>query len=262
MGVVNVTPDSFWDGGRYLETDAAVRHAEELVAQGADIVDVGGESTRPGAAPVQAEEELHRVLPVLERIAGRLKVPISIDTMKVEVARAAVGRGASIINDVRANRQDPAMWRLAAETGAAYVCMHMQGTPEDMQRQPRYQDVVGEVECFFGARLEQLRDCGLGPDQTILDPGIGFGKSLEHNLALLGSMNRFARFGRPLLVGVSRKSFIGNLLGGEPAERLPGALACACLAVEAGVQIIRAHDVAATVQAVRMAEAILERRKK
>ncbi len=260
MGIVNVTPDSFWDGGKYFTPAAAVTHALELVRQGADIIDIGGESTRPHASPVSVEEELRRVLPVLQELAPQLRVPISIDTRKPEVARAALQSGASIVNDIGANRTDHSMWHLVAGSGAAYVCMHMQGTPETMQYQPTYTDVVLEVEQFFSSRLEQLSHCGVHPEQIILDPGIGFGKTLEHNLQLLGNLNRFRGLGRPLLVGVSRKSFIGRIAGAEADGRLPGALACACLAVEAGVEIIRAHDVNETVQALRMVDAIRARR--
>jgi dihydropteroate synthase len=257
MGIVNVTPDSFFDGGRFLDTQAAVAHARQLVEEGAGIIDVGGESTRPGAVPVEEAEELRRVMPVIEQLAGKVNVPISIDTVKPGVARAALAAGASIVNDVAANRQDDSMWRLVAQTRAGYVCMHAQGTPQTMQANPSYADVVREVGEFFSERVQRLIDCGVSRDQIILDPGIGFGKTVEHNVQLLGAARRFARFERPLLVGVSRKSFIGRLLGAEVAARLPGALACACLAVASGVQIVRAHDVAETVQAIRMAEAIL-----
>lgn len=261
MGIVNVTPDSFWDGGKYLDPGAAVEHALQLATEGADILDVGGESTRPRATPIAEDEELRRVMPVLKGLAGKVKVAISIDTTKVAVARAAVDAGATIINDIGANRENSEMWRLAAERRAGYVCMHMQGTPHTMQQKPAYGEVVGEVEAFFAERLEKLLDCGLNSEQTILDPGIGFGKALEHNLQLLGRLGRFGRFGRPVLLGVSRKSFMGKLLGAEAAERLPAALACSALGVEAGVQMIRTHDVAETVQALRMSEAILARRK-
>jgi dihydropteroate synthase len=261
MGIVNVTPDSFSDGGQFLEPDAAVAHAQKLAEQGAGIIDIGGESTRPGALPVPEAEELRRVMPVIKRLAGRLKVPISIDTAKAGVVRAALAEGVSIVNDVGANREDDALWRLAAETGAGYVCMHMQGTPPTMQAIPAYVDVVREVGEFFSERLGRLRDCGVAPEQVILDPGIGFGKTAEHNLQLLGAARSFTKLGRPVLLGVSRKSFIGKLLGTELAARLPGALACACLAVTAGVQIVRAHDVAETVQAVRMTEAILAKQR-
>jgi dihydropteroate synthase len=262
MGIVNVTPDSFWDGGKFFETPAAVAQARELVKEGAEIIDIGGESTRPGAAPVPLAEELRRVMPVLEQLAGRISVPISIDTRKVEVAQTALHAGASIVNDIGANRQDTPMWRLVAEAGAAYVCMHMQGTPETMQLKPNYGNVTAEVESFFFTRLQQLIDCGIAREQIILDPGIGFGKALEHNLELLAGLGRFLALKRPLMLGVSRKSFMGKLLGADAAARLPPALACACLAVEAGVQIIRTHDVLETVQALRMTEAILAQREK
>ncbi len=261
MGIVNVTPDSFSDGGKYFARDAAVAHAAELVEQGADIIDIGGESTRPGALPVAEEEEKRRVLPVIEQLAQRIRVPISVDTRKPAVAQAAVEAGASIVNDVGASRQCPEMWRLLAESRAAYVCMHMQGSPETMQLNPSYADVVGEVERFFSSTLKQLSDCGVAREQIILDPGIGFGKTVEHNLELLGALGRFTALARPLLIGVSRKGFLGKVTGADPGARLPGALACACLAVESGAQIIRAHDVRETVQALRMAEAVLARRR-
>jgi dihydropteroate synthase len=260
MGIVNVTPDSFFDGGRFLDAPAAVAHALQLVEQGAEIIDVGGESTRPGALPVSEAEELRRVMPVIEQLAGQVKVPISIDTVKPGVARAALTAGASIVNDVAANRDEVALWEVVAEARAGYVCTHMQGTPQTMQVKPVYTDVVCEVGEFFSGRIRRLSDCGVGREQIILDPGIGFGKTVEHNLQLLGAARDFTRLERPLLIGVSRKSFIGKLLGAELAARLPAALACACLAVAAGVQIVRAHDVAETVQAIRMTEAILAKR--
>jgi dihydropteroate synthase len=261
MGIVNVTPDSFFDGGQFLDPNAAVAHALQLAEQGAEILDVGGESSRPGAWPVDQAEELRRVLPVIEQLAVRISVPISIDTVKAGVARAALAAGASIVNDVAAHRADDALWRVVAEAGAGYVCMHMQGTPQTMQANPVYTNVVREVGEFFSERLKRLNDCGVDREQIILDPGIGFGKALEHNLQLLGAARSLTAFARPLLLGVSRKSFIGKLLGVELPARLPGALACACLAVAAGVQIIRAHDVAETVQAIRMTEAILANQK-
>lgn len=262
MGVVNVTPDSFSDGGQYLDPTIAVAHALSLVEQGAEIIDVGGESTRPNAAPVSETEELRRVLPVIEQLADLVQVPISIDTVKTTVAKAALQAGASIVNDVAADREDDGMLRVVAEARAGYVCMHMQGTPQTMQSNPTYNDVVREVGEFFGERLARLAAVGVAAEQVVLDVGIGFGKTLEHNLQLLAGLGSFTNLGRPLLVGVSRKSFIGKLLGAGADARLPGSLACASLAVEAGGQIIRAHDVAETVQAVRMTEAILARRKK
>ncbi len=261
MGILNVTPDSFFDGGRFHDVEAAVAFGTQLVEQGAEIIDVGGESTRPGAAPVEEAEELRRVLPVIRELAWRVKVPISIDTRKVEVAKRAIEAGASIVNDVAANREDPEIWGVVAETGAAYVCMHMQGQPETMQRQPHYEDVVREVGDFFSERISRLGHCGIGNERIILDPGIGFGKTPEHNVQLLGGLRSFTRLGCPVLLGVSRKSFMGKLLGAEASQRLPAGLACACLAIEAGVNMVRTHDVDATVQALRMAEAILENRK-
>lgn len=261
MGIVNVTPDSFSDGGRFAQTDAAVAHALDMVAQGAELLDIGGESTRPNAAPVEEVEELRRVLPVIEQLARQVSVPLSIDTMKPAVARAALAAGASIVNDVAANRSDNAMWRVVAEAHAGYVCMHMQGTPQTMQAQPHYADVCAEVSGFFRDRLERLNASGVAADQVVFDVGIGFGKTLEHNLQLLAALRSFTKLGRPLLVGVSRKSFIAGVQPAPLAARLPGSLAGACLAVDAGVQIIRTHDVAATLQAVRVTEAILARRK-
>ncbi len=261
MGVVNVTPDSFSDGGEFLDADRAVAHALHLVEQGADLLDIGGESTRPGATPVSEAEELRRVLPVIEQLAGRTRVPLSIDTMKPAVARAALAAGASIVNDVAANRADDAMGRVVAETGGGYIAMHMQGQPSTMQASPVYVDVVRVVEDFFRDRLQRLNACGVGADQVVFDVGIGFGKTLEHNLHLLAALRSFTKLERPLLLGVSRKSFIGQVIPAAAAERLPGSLACACLAVAVGVQIIRTHDVAETVQTVRVTEAILARNK-
>lgn len=257
MGIVNVTPDSFSDGGKFSDPAAAVAHGMELAAQGAEILDIGGESTRPHAEPVGEAEELRRVIPVLEQLAGRTGAVLSIDTMKPGVARAALAAGADMVNDVAANRTDAAMWELVAETGAGYVCMHAQGSPATMQNHPVYTDVLREVNEFFAERLAKLRDCGVGPEQVALDPGIGFGKTVEHNLRLLAGLKQFGALGRPLVLGVSRKSFIEKICGATVNERLPASLACATLGVADGVQIIRTHDVVETIQAVRMAEAIL-----
>ena len=261
MGVVNVTPDSFSDGGKFRDPGKAIEHALELAAQGAEILDIGGESTRPGATPVSETEELGRVLPVIEQLVERVKLPLSIDTMKPVVARAALEAGASIVNDVAANRSPDDMWRIVAEFGAGYVVMHMQGTPQTMQLNPTYVDVTREVGEFFEDRLQCLNKAGVSSNHVMLDVGLGFGKSLEHNLQLLAELESFTKLKRPLLLGASRKSFIGRLHSVQTAERLPGSLACACLAVEAGVQIIRTHDVAETAQAVRVTEAILAHRK-
>ena len=261
MGIVNVTPDSFSDGGLFFDPGSAVDHALRMAEEGADIIDVGGESTRPNAEPVAEEEELRRVLPVIERLRERLDIPISIDARKPAVARAALAAGASLVNDIEANREDPQMWHVVAEAGAGYVAMHMQGNPQTMQINPAYGNVVSEVQDFFADRLARLAAAGLVRDQVILDVGIGFGKTVEHNLELLARLNSFTRFERPLLLGVSRKSFMGKLFGADVGARLPAGLACASWAVEAGVQIIRTHDVAPTRQAVRMIENILNCRK-
>jgi dihydropteroate synthase len=256
MGIVNVTPDSFSDGGQFFEPQRAIERALQLVQEGADIIDVGGESSRPGAEVISKSEELRRVLPVIEGLAGRTKAPISIDSQKPGVARAAIGAGASIINDVAANREGTEMWELAAKTGAGYVLMHMKGSPQTMHLAPKYDDVVSEVNVFFQERLARAESCGLRAEQIVLDPGIGFGKTVRHNLELLAGLNRFKIHQRPLLLGVSRKSFIGKLVGGEVHERVPGSIACSLWAVLNGAQLIRTHDVSATVQAVRMIEAI------
>lgn len=256
MGIVNVTPDSFSDGGQFLDAERAVEHGLQLVAEGADIIDVGGESTRPGAEMISEAEELRRVLPVIEALAGRTQVPISIDSQKPTVAREALRAGASIINDIAANRAETEMWELAAETDAGYILMHMQGTPQTMHLAPKYEDVVAEVDAFFGDRLQRAASCGLNREQIVLDPGIGFGKTIQHNLQLLAGLSRFRISQRPLLLGVSRKSFIGKLVGGEVHDRVPGSIACSVWAVLNGAQLIRTHDVAATVRAVRMIEEI------
>jgi dihydropteroate synthase len=256
MGILNVTPDSFSDGGQFFDPEKAIAHGIELAREGAAIIDVGGESTRPGAAIVNAAEESRRVLPVIEGLVGRVDVPISIDTQKPEVARAALGAGASIINDIAANREDETMWRIVAESGAGYVLMHMQGTPQTMHLSPKYADVIGEVSEFFSERMKRLAACGVKTEQVVLDPGIGFGKTGKNNLQLLAALERFRVHERPLLLGVSRKSFIGKIVGGEAQDRGPGSLACAVWGVINGVQIIRTHEVAATVQALRMVEEI------
>lgn len=273
MGIVNVTPDSFSDGGKFLHADAAVAHALELIAQGAEILDIGGESTRPNAEPVSEAEELRRVIPVIEKLAAEInsrwgetpsspnkKILLSIDTMKPAVARAALAAGASIVNDVAAHRSDVAMWQAVAEFRAGYICMHAQGTPQTMQQNPHYADVNREVAEFFSGQLKKLNAHGVSSAQVVLDPGIGFGKTLEHNLQLLGGLKIFSKLNRPVLLGASRKSFIEKLCGAKLNERLPASLACATLAVADGVQFIRTHDVAETVQAIRLTEAVLSRK--
>ena len=254
MGVINVTPDSFSDGGAFLDPGKAIEHARFLLGQGAEIIDVGGESTRPRAEHVPEDEEIRRVLPVVEALAGECVV--SIDTQKPGVARAALQAGAAIVNDIAANRTDPEMWEITAAAGAGYVLMHMQGTPRTMQLNPHYDDVVREISDFFADRLKRTAQAGLAAEQVLLDVGIGFGKTLGHNLELLRSLSRFNLHQRPMLLGVSRKSFMGKLLGMEAGSRLAASLACAVWAVQNGVQVLRVHDVAETVQAVRMIEAI------
>jgi dihydropteroate synthase len=258
MGVLNVTPDSFSDGGRYVDPDVAVRHALEMVSAGAALIDVGGESTRPGADAVGAEEEIRRVVPVIQALRERTSVPVSVDTSKPEVMAAAVHAGASMINDVRA-LQSPGALQAAAATDAAVCLMHMKGEPRTMQDQPVYADVVAEVRAFLTARVRACIDAGIEPNRLVVDPGIGFGKRLEHNLALLAalpSLRSAELAGLPLLVGVSRKSMFGTLLGRPVERRLAGGLAVAAAAVLAGANILRAHDVAETVDAVRVAAAL------
>ncbi|MEM4729422.1 MAG: dihydropteroate synthase [Thermoplasmata archaeon] len=256
MGVLNVTPDSFSDGGLYLDAKKAVERGVQMVEEGADIIDVGGESTRPGAAPVPASEERRRVVPVIKALAERVSVPISIDTKKPAVAAEALDAGASIINDVSGLRRGE-MVSLAASRGAPVVIMHMRGTPSTMQRNPVYRDVVGEICLFLRRRIERAVMKGVDPEAIIIDPGIGFGKTAEHNLEILARLGEFRGLGRPILVGASRKSFIGKILDLPVEERLEGSLSAAVVAILNGAAIIRAHDVAASVRATRVADAIL-----
>ena len=255
MGVLNVTPDSFSDGGLYATVSEAVAQGRRMAEEGAAIIDVGGESTRPGAASVDAAEELGRVLPVIEELARTLTVPISIDTSKPEVMRRAVAAGARMINDVRALRGAGAL-EAAAETGAAVCLMHMRGEPRDMQVDPRYGDVVAEVRAFLTGRAETCVAAGIARDRLCIDPGIGFGKRPEHNLALLARLAELTRGDLPVLVGVSRKSLIGIITGRATADRLAGGVALAALCAERGAAIVRTHDVAATVDAVRTGAAL------
>ena len=256
MGIVNVTPDSFSDGGQHATSEAAVAHALSLAAEGADILDIGGESTRPGAPAVPKAEELARVIPVIEQLAERTDAALSIDTQKPAVAEAALAAGAVIVNDIAANRTEPKMWRTVAAARAGYVAMHMQGTPQTMQDAPEYTDVVAEVRAFFKERLERFTEAGLDAEQVMFDLGIGFGKTVEHNLTLLAGLEHFKKMERPLLVGASRKSFIGRLTEAAVEDRLAGSLACACRAAEAGAAVIRVHDVKETNQALQTWNAI------
>jgi dihydropteroate synthase len=257
MGVLNRTPDSFSDGGRFVDPQHALSHALQMVEEGAGILDVGGESTRPGAEAVSDEEEIRRTAPLIEALAKRVTAPISIDTSKPAVMEAALAAGATMINDVRALRE-PGSLAAAARSNAAVCLMHMQGEPRTMQHQPRYDDVVAEVAAFLRARAAECLDAGIGRDRLVLDPGIGFGKRLEHNLALLSALPDLAEIGLPLLIGVSRKSMFGQLLGRPVEERLAGGLAVAAAAVLAGVSVVRVHDVRETVDAVRAAAALRE----
>ena len=254
MGILNVTPDSFSDGGQWLDPEIAVRRGLELVAEGADILDSGGESTRPGAAAVPVDEELRRVVPVIDLLARQVSVPISVDTRRCEVAQAALAAGATIVNDVSA-LGDPGMAVVVRAAGAGVVLMHCRGTPADMQRDPRYEDVVAEVRAFLAARMEAAIAAGIGRGQVVIDPGIGFGKTTAHNLALLGALEKFAELA-PVLVGASRKRFIGEITGAPKDGRLAGSLTVAIWSLMRGAAILRVHDVAATRAAVRMAGAL------
>jgi dihydropteroate synthase len=260
MGIVNVTPDSFSDGGQFAVSEIAVLHALRLVEEGADLLDIGGESTRPGAESVPVEEELRRVVPVVQALAGRVTSPISVDTSKAAVASACLNAGAEIINDVTALAGDPDMVAVARAAGAGVILMHMQATPQTMQQNPHYDDVVDDIKNFLNQRLEAVTAAGLDRARTVLDPGIGFGKTKEHNLELLARLEEFQALGRPVCLGVSRKGGIGKVLNRPVGERLFGSLAVLCHAMSRhAVQIIRVHDVAATRDVVRMWEAIEER---
>jgi dihydropteroate synthase len=256
MGIVNVTPDSFADGGRYLDPDVACARARALAAEGADLVDVGAESTRPEAVPVSAAEELDRVMPVLERLLPEPPCPVSIDTQKPEVAEAALRLGAHMVNDVTGLAGGPALARVCARHGAALALCHMQGTPRTMQTAPRYADLLGEVRSHLARAVAEAEAAGVAPDAICVDPGIGFGKTVEHNLTLLRRLDALRPLGKPVLVGPSRKRFIGAILDLGAEDRLEGTLAASTAAVLTGAQILRVHDVAAVRRAVRVAEAI------
>jgi dihydropteroate synthase len=257
MGVVNVTPDSFFDGGLYFEPARAIERALQLAAEGADIIDIGGESSRPGAHAVSAREEKKRILPVIEVLREKKDVLISVDTTKSEVAEAAIAAGADIINDISAGRFDPRILPLAAESGSGVVLMHMKGTPKTMQAAPRYDDVVGEVRSFLEDRIAAAEAAGIARESLIIDPGIGFGKNLEHNLALLNNLGLLAELGRPVLVGISNKSFIGKILNLEPHDRLEGTVAAAVVSLIHGASVLRVHDLKAVKRAVIVTESIL-----
>jgi dihydropteroate synthase len=256
MGIVNVTPDSFSDGGSYANVDDAVKHAIQMVADGAELLDVGGESTRPGSDVVAPEEEMHRVLPVIRRIVDELPdVPVSVDTRKSAVARAALEGGATIVNDVSAGA-DPAMFGVVAGTGAGMILMHMKGEPKTMQDDPSYYDVVAEVRGFLGDRVDAAVDAGIGPERLCVDPGLGFGKTLEHNLAILHDIRAFHHLGVPVLVGPSRKRFIGTLTDTEVDDRIEGTAGVVAWCAAEGVDVVRVHDVKEMTRVVRVVDAI------
>ena len=257
MGILNVTPDSFSDGGRFAGRDSALRQAEAMSRDGAAIIDVGGESTRPGAADVSEQEELDRVLPVIEAVVDAVDVPVSIDTSKPAVMRAAVGAGAEMINDIRALREDGAL-EAAVELQRPVCLMHMQGQPRTMQREPGYGDVVADVAQFLAERVRACAAAGLAEDKIIVDPGFGFGKTTRHNIELLANLRQLRSVGRPILVGLSRKSTLGELTGRDVGDRLPASIAAAVFAVVEGAQIVRVHDVRETVDAMRVTAAVLE----
>lgn len=257
MGIVNVTPDSFSDGGQYHTVDQAVTHALQLIDEGADILDIGGESTRPGAEIVPLEEELKRVIPVIEALVKLVKVPISIDTYKTEVMRYAINAGADLVNDVKALREPGALEVVAASPSVGVCLMHMQGTPQTMQTEPSYQDVVKEVAEFLQARMEAAVAHGIAKKRILLDPGFGFGKRTVHNVALIQQLDTLQQLGQPLLVGLSRKSVLGKLVGGDESERLYAGIAASVISVMKGARIVRVHDVKATVDALKVVSAVM-----
>jgi dihydropteroate synthase len=260
MGVLNVTPDSFSDGGNFFAGQKAIERGLAMAAEGADIVDVGGESTRPGAEPIAAEEELRRVIPVIEELRAKIEIPISIDTSKSDVARAAIRAGASIVNDVTGGRGDEGMLSLVAETNSAFIIMHMQGAPRTMQNQPRYVDVVSEIADFFLQQYARAIGCNIDPMAIAFDPGIGFGKTLDHNLELLAHLKQLRVHERPLVIGVSRKSFLAKLIDSpDRRDRLAPAVALTSLLWTRGADVFRVHDVKENVSALRVSEAILRR---
>ena len=256
MGILNVTPDSFSDGGLYLDPGAAAARAEQMIAEGAGVIDIGGESTRPGAAAVRLAEELRRTIPVIRRLAKIVRVPLSIDTSKADVAERAMDVGASIINDVTALRGDPRMAAVAARSRARVILMHMAGTPRTMQKRPRYHDVVSDVAAFLTRQAKLAQASGITRERILVDPGLGFGKTMAHNLALMRALPRFVAMGYPVVIGPSRKSFIGQTLDADVNDRLPGTLACAASAFWDGAHMVRVHDVKACAQLLQMLEVI------
>lgn len=258
MGILNVTPDSFYDGGRYAEHESAIQRALQMVEEGADIIDIGGESTRPGSQPVPEEEELRRVLPVIEAVRARVDLPLSIDTTKSRVAERALQAGACMVNDISGLGFDPRMAEVVAQAGALCCLMHIQGTPQTMQKNPQYTDVVRDISAYFEQRLARAEQAGIPRQNIWLDPGIGFGKTVEHNLQILRRLREFTVFGLPILIGTSRKSFIGKVLGDlPPEERLEGTSATVAVAIMNGASAVRVHDVRAMVRVARMVDAVL-----
>jgi dihydropteroate synthase len=262
MGILNVTPDSFSDGGHYADAARALTHARAMAAAGADIIDIGGESTRPGAAPVAEEEELRRIIPLIERLSAELAVPISVDTYKSSVAKKAIEAGARIVNDISGLRFSPDMANVVAGSGAAVVIMHIKGTPRDMQQNPVYDDVIGDVMAYFEEGIEIAVKAGVDREKIFIDPGIGFGKTLEHNLALLDRLDEFQALGRPIVLGASRKKFIGTVLDvPAPEQRVDGTAATVALGIERGARVVRVHDVARMAQVAKMTDAIVKARR-
>lgn len=259
MGILNVTPDSFSDGGDFASPSSALEHALRLVADGADIIDIGGESTRPGSEPVTADEELRRVVPVIQELAKQVDVPISVDTSKADVAAAALEAGATIVNDISGLRFDPQMSAVCRDYAAGVVCMHIQGTPQTMQQNPRYDDVVGEIETYFQERLDTFEAAGIPPERVVLDPGIGFGKTAGHNLDLLAASDRLRALGRPVLIGHSRKRFLKAILGRDVEERTAGTIGVSVALASLGVDYLRVHDVRAVRDAILAWRTILNR---
>jgi len=257
MGVLNLTPDSFYDGGRYTREAQALRRVEEMIGEGADIIDVGGESVRPGAEPISLDEELSRVMPVIEKVRRLFSIIISIDTYKAEVARQAIEKGAEMVNDISGLRFDPDLRKIVAGYDVSLILMHIKGTPKNMQNNPRYHSLMEEIISYLRKSIKLAEESGVDPARIIVDPGIGFGKTTAHNLEILRRLEELKSLGKPILVGLSRKSFIGNVLGLPQEERLEGGLAATCMAVSGGARIVRTHDVKPTRRAVDMVQAIL-----
>jgi dihydropteroate synthase len=261
MGILNVTPDSFSDGGLFADAERALAHAREMAGAGADIIDIGGESTRPGAQPLSEDEELRRIIPVIERLSAELTLPISVDTYKSSVAQRALEAGASIVNDISGLRFSPDMARIAADFGAAVVIMHIKGTPRDMQQHPVYADVVGEIMSYLGEGIDIAVKAGVDREKILIDPGIGFGKTLDHNLTILNRLDELRGLGRPILLGTSRKKFIGTILGiPAPEQRVDGTAATVAIGIERGASVVRVHDVARMAQVARMTDAIVKKK--